>query len=108
MDKVMAEITKGQGRANARLEELEAATVNVDPDDLQWIADVEDKTVLYRLLLGELRIAEENIDVVLSHEYHSPQDWRELIDSVLERAWVAGDGSVSVVFAGSASSLIRW
>ena len=115
-DKDMAEITASKERVDKRLAELEAVTGNViDPDAWHWIgqpweskADVEDKTVLYRLLLGDLRIAEENVDVVLNKERYSPQDWRELIDSVLERAWVAGDGSVSVVFAGSASSLTRW
>ena len=102
MDKVMAGIAARREKVDERLDKLEEDAAVVDPDDLLWIADLEDKTVIYRLLLGELRIAEENIDVVLSHEYHDPREWRTLIESVVDRIWVENNGEVSIVFAGSA------
>ena len=102
MDVAMAGVATSREKAAKRLEELEEAAAVVDPDEMEWLADLEDQD-FYHELLADLYKAKGAVDDVLDCEGYDPRDWRELIESIVERAWVENDGTVSVVFAGSAS-----
>lgn len=110
LDKAMGAIGKKREKIDARLGELDDVGGTVDPDEIEWLAALEAESTLYGKLLAKITTAGgknrqglHSLGDILKADNSDPQDWRTLIETIVERVYVENNGTVSVVFAGSDS-----